>query len=233
MKKILRDEIAFSLVDTTGPNNAAIISGIKWLLANGGGCIASPNKRTMENFLGAISPEPRKLTSELEKENIHLSCGGVSLPMDTDSVLSLYTGTEIDGFLRGSRAKRVYLIPWKEDDASWFKSAYRPVIVDSDFTVAERQPEYGRVQNRIPKAQDETLVYFAEIAAAYGYSLQWREIQRFKMDLMQHRSEWMSISLQDVWLRCADLGMSANDSNEVRDLLCQLHEGHNFRPARI
>ena len=70
------------------------------------------------------------------------------------------------------------------------------------------------------------------MAARYGNSLQWREKERFKAELMNNRSAWMALDPKVVLRRCVELGMSAEDADEISGMAKQLKDGHRFRPKR-
>ena len=59
-------DIEFLLVDTTGVNNEAIAAGLAWLANNGGGCVVTPDTRSMKTALGAeTDTELKKAESRL------------------------------------------------------------------------------------------------------------------------------------------------------------------------
>lgn len=230
-------ETEYLLVDTTGVNNEAIKAGLGWLAENGGGCVVTPDKRSMENSLGAnTDSQLKKLETELGSYGITLSWKRRGLPFSSKNVMALYMDKEIDEVIQRGNVEKIFFIPWMESEADWFKSAYKPVIVeiaeDGGLVKSALQPEPVSTDDLIPEEQDKILQILARMAVGYDNNLQWRERERFKADLMSYRSAWIKVEPKDVLRRCADLGMSAEDADEVSDMVKQLREGHNFRPKR-
>lgn len=127
----------------------------------------------------------------------------------------------------------MFIIPWIEKDADWFKAAFKPVIVTVDvngeLAQADTQPAYARVKDKLPKALDHIIGYLANKAADYNNNLQWREQKRFKADFMNHQADWKQVDPEMAFLRCVELGMSAEDSKEISSMIKQLKEGYKFR----
>ena len=230
-------DIEFLLVDTTGVNNEAIAAGLAWLANNGGGCVVTLDKRSMKNALGAeTETELKKVESRLGGYGISLSWKRRDMPYGTKNILALYMDKEIDEAIQHGSVEKVFFIPWMESESQWFKDAYRPTIVEIEdggkLVPIEHQPERESVEGLIPDEQDKILRILARTAAGYDNNLQWRERERFKADLMNYRSAWMQVDPKLVLRRCAELGMSAEDADEVSGMVKQLREGHRFRPKR-
>ncbi|WP_448983011.1 hypothetical protein [Olsenella uli] len=229
--------IEYLLVDTTGANNEAIKAGLGWLAENGGGCVVTPDKRSMVNSLGAdMDSQLNKLETELGGYGITLSWKRRGLPFSSKNIMALYMDKEIDEVIQRGNVERIFFVPWMESEAEWFKSAYSPVIVeiaeDGSLVKSATQPEPISTDGLIPEEQDKILQILARMAAGYDNNLQWRERERFKADLMNYRSAWVKVNPNDVLRRCASLGMSAEDADEVSGMVKQLREGHSFRPKR-
>lgn len=230
-------QIEFLLVDTTGVNKPAIAAGLAWLADNGGGCVVTPDRRLMENSLEAETDgEFKRLESRLGGYGITLSWKRRGLPYGAKNVVALYMDKEIDEVIQRGNVEKVFFIPWMESEADWFKNAYRPTFVDAndegELVPVETQPAYESVQDLIPEEQDKILELMARMAAGYGNNLQWREKERFKADLMNFRRAWMALDPEVVLARCTELGMSAEDADEVSSMVKQLKEGHKFRLKR-
>lgn len=223
------------MVDTTGANRPAIRSGIRWLADAGGGCIVTPLRQNMETVLDIDTEgEFKKVENALNSHGITLSWKRRGLPYSAKKVLAVYMDKDIDQVIQHGNAEQVLLIPWTKSEAIWFKDAYKPTIVEvsseGTLTPAKQQPEYQTFEGQIPEEQDKILRLLAAHAAGYNNVLQWREVERFKADLMNYRSAWVQIDPELVLRRCAQLGMSAEDSTVVSDMVKQLREGHRFRP---
>lgn len=230
-------DIEFLLVDTTGVNNEAVAAGLAWLANNGGGCVVTPDKRSMENALGAeTDTELKKAESRLGGYGISLSWKRRGMPYGAKNILALYMDKEIDEAIQHGSVEKVFFIPWMKNESQWFKDVYRPTIVEIEdggkLVPIEHQPERESVEGLIPDEQDKILKILARMAAGYDNNLQWRERERFKADLMNYRSAWMQVDPKLVLRRCAELGMSAEDADEVSGMIKQLREGHRFRPKR-
>ena len=230
-------DIEFLLVETTGVNKEAIAAGLAWLASNGGGCVVTPDKRTMENALGIeTESEFKKAESRLGTYGITLSWKRRGMPYGAKNIMALYMDKEVDAAIQHGTVERVFFIPWMESESQWFKDAYRPTIVeiadDGKLVAAEHQPVHESIGDLIPEEQDKILGILARMAAGYDNSLQWRERERFKADLMNYRNAWMQVDPKLVLRRCAELGMSAEDADEVSNMVKQLREGHRFRPKR-
>lgn len=230
-------QIEFLLVDTTGENKHAVVAGLAWLAENGGGCVVTPDRRTMENALGTVTDgEFKKAENQLGSYGIALSWKRRGLPYGARNVVALYMDKEIDEIIQRGSTERVFFIPWMESEANWFKNAYRPTIVEIDkngsIISVNEQPAYANAKDSIPDEQDKILEILARMAAGYGNSLQWRERERFKADLMNNRSAWMAVDPKVVLRRCAELGMSAENADEISNMVKQLKNGHRFRSKR-
>ncbi len=230
-------EIEFLLVDTTGVNKRAIASDLAWLADCGGGCVVTPDKRTMKNAMDAKTDGTFKRVEEkLRGYDITLSWKRRGLPYGAKSVIALYMDKTIDEVIKRGSVERVLFVPWMESEADWFKSAYKAIVVDVDdagnLVAAEMQPAYESVRDLIPDEQDRILEILARTAACYDSNLQGRERERFKADLMNCRSAWVKLDPKVVLRRCAELGMSAEDADEISGMVKQLREGHRFRPKR-
>lgn len=230
-------QIEFLLVDTTGENKHAVVAGLAWLAENGGGCVVTPDRRTMENALGTVTDgEFKKAENQLGSYGIALSWKRRGLPYGARNVVALYMDKEIDEIIQRGSTERVFFIPWMESEANWFKNAYRPTIVEIDkngsIISVNEQPAYASAKDSIPDEQDKILEILARMAAGYGNSLQWRERERFKADLMNNRSAWMAVDPKVVLRRCAELGMSAENADEISNMVKQLKNGHRFRSKR-
>lgn len=230
-------QIEFLLVDTTGVNKHAIAAGLDWLAENGGGCVVTPDRQTMGNALGLETDgEFKKTENLLGSRGITLSWKRRGLPYGARNVVALYMDKEIDEVIQKDSTERVFFIPWMESEADWFKNAYRPIIVEIDendsIVPVNEQPAYASIKDQIPNEQDKVLEILARMAARYGNSLQWREKERFKAELMNNRSAWMALDPKVVLRRCVELGMSAEDADEISGMVKQLKDGHRFRPKR-
>lgn len=225
------------LVDTTGPNDDAVAAGIAWLYSNGGGCILSPEKRTMQNVLKAKTDgEFKKREDELSRLGISLAWKRRGVPRTAQNLMAVYMDTTVDAEIRSGDFERVFLVPWTESEADWFKTAYNPVIATVDangeLVQADRQPAYTSVKDGIPEVPDNILSHLARSAADYDNQMHWRERERFKADLMNHRADWMQVNPETALRRCAELGMSAEDASKISKMVKLLREGHRFRPKR-
>ena len=230
-------DIEYLLVDTAGVNNEAIKAGLGWLAENGGGCVVTPDKRSMVDSLGAdTDSQLKKVEVELGRYGITLSWKRRGLPFGSKNIMALYMDKEIDEVIQRGNVEKVFFVPWMESESDWFKTAYKPIIVevgeDGSLVKSPIQPERISTDELIPEEQDRILQILARKAAGYDNNLQWPERERFKADLMNYRSAWVKIDPKDVLRRCADLGMSAEDADEVSGMVKQLREGHNFRPKR-
>ncbi len=227
----------YFLIDTVGPNSTAIAAGAAWLNDNGGGCIFTQDKGTMRNSLDVkTDTELKKAESKLASYGISLNWSGRSVSHAAGNLMAVYTDPIIDGEIRDSGLEQVFIVPWTEKDSSWFKAAFKPTIVvvnaNGELTKADVQPVYASVKDEIPEALDHTLDLLAQYAAGYDNRLQWREEERFKADLMNHQADWKKIDPGTALLRCAELGMSAEDSEKISLMIGQLKAGHMFRPKR-
>lgn len=229
-------KIEYLLVDSTGVNEPAIAAGLNWLAMHGG-CVVTPDKRTMQNALDVETDgQFKKTEAELGRYGITLSWKRRGMLFGSKSIMALYMDKDIDEVIQRGSVERVFFIPWMESESSWFKDAYRPTIVevdeDGNLVPLADQPHRQNMDDLIPEEQDKILKILARKAAGYGNNLQWIERERFKADLMNYRSAWIKIDPKDVLRRCADLGMSAEDADEISDMVKQLRDGHRFRPKR-
>ncbi len=225
----------YFLIDTVGPNSAAIAAGAAWLDDNGGGCILTQDKRTMRNALDVnTDTELKKIESKLASYDISLSWSGGNISNAVSNLMAVYTDPTIDGEIRDNNLEKVLIVPWLEKHSNWFKAAFKPTIVvlnaNGELTKADNQTAYASVKDGIPDTLDRILCYLAQWAAGYDNRLQWREEERFKADLMNHQADWKQINPETALLRCAELGMSAEDSEKISSMIGQLKAGHRFRP---
>lgn len=231
------DNIEFFLVDTTGVNNEAISAGMKWLMQNGGGTVTTKDKATMENVLNVTTDgEFKNKEADLERYGIVLNWQRRGLPRNSKNILAVYTDKSVDDIVRCCTTEKVFFIPWTKSEANWFKTAYMPTIVDirenSTLVPSPVQLQPLNTEGLISEKQDEILQILAREAAGYGNNLQWREIERFKAELINERNDWIKINPKDAIIRCIDLGMSAKDADAVGSMIKRLQAGHTFRPKR-
>ena len=150
--------------------------------------------------------------------------------------MTVYADTTVDTEIRSDDLDKVFIVPWNEKDSVWFKAAFKPVIVEinanSELERVGTQPVYLSVKDEIPDALDHILGYLSRCAAGYDNKLQWREEERFKADLMNRQADWKQVVPETALLRCAELGMSAEDSENISSMIGQLKAGHKFRPKR-
>ncbi|WP_050341444.1 hypothetical protein [Olsenella sp. oral taxon 807] len=227
----------YFLIDTVGPNSAAIAAGAAWLDNNGGGCILTQDKGTMRNALDVkTNTELKKIEVKLASYGISLNWSGVSVTHAVGNLMAVYANPTIDGDIRGNNIEKVFIVPWTEKDSNWFKAAFNPTIVvvnaNGKLVKADAQPVYASVKDKLPEALDRILGYLAQWTAGYDNRLQWREEERFKADLMNHQADWKRVDPETALLRCAELGMSAEDSEKISSMIGQLKAGHKFRPKR-
>lgn len=231
------DNTDYLLANTVEPNDEVIIASIAWLKEQGGGCFLTESRQTLENIFNCTKRSDFEyVKTELEKCGITLSWQRHGLPCPVSNILAVYVSTKFDDTIRNSKARHILIIPWTEKEANWFRSAYKPTIVgiraDNSIAPVDLQPEPQSVKGLIPDDQDKILVKLASCAAGYDNSLQWREIERFKAELMKNIISWIGIDPELVWLRCGELGMSADDAYEISNMIKQLREGHRFRPKK-
>lgn len=231
------EDIEYLLVDSTGINKPAVVAGLNWLAEHGGGCVITPDKRTMENaFDVETDGQLKKTEDKLGRYGITLSWKRRGMPFNSKSIMALYMDKEVDEVIQRGSVERVFFVPWMESEASWLKDVYRPIIVevdeDGNFVPLADQPQCQSMDDLIPEEQDRILKILAHKARGYGNNLQWIERERFKADLMSYRNAWIMIDPKDVLRRCADLGMSAEDADEISGMVRRLREGHRFRPKR-
>lgn len=227
----------YFLIDTVGPNSAAIAAGAAWLNGNGGGCILTQDKGTMRDSLDVkTDAELKEAESELASYGISLNWSGRSVSHAAGNLMAVYTDPTIDGEIRDSGLEQVFIVPWTEKDSSWFKAAFKPTIVvvntNGQLAKADVQPVYASVKDEIPEELDHIFGLLAQCAAGYDNRLQRREEERFKADLMNHQVDWRQLDPETALLRCAELGMPAEDSKKISSMIGQLKAGHKFRPKR-
>ena len=185
---------------------------------------------------GAQDTSQQQAKSSRKRRGISLVWRLRDISSEAKSVMAVYVDKSIDEFIPYDNTERVLIMPWKESDLTWFKAAYRPVIVEVDqdgiLVPLANQPELQSVKELIPEGLDERLEFMARSAAGYGNCLQRIELERFKGELNKRRGEWMTVEANNVLLRCAELGMSSGDAEEICEMLRKAQGGHTFRPRR-
>ena len=185
---------------------------------------------------GAQDTSQQQAKSSRKRRGISLVWRLRDISSEAKSVMAVYVDKSIDEFIPYDNTERVLIMPWKESDLTWFKAAYRPVIVEVDqdgiLVPLANQPELQSVKELIPEGLDERLEFMARSAAGYENRLQRIELERFKGELNKRRGEWMTVEANNVLLRCAELGMSSGDAEEICEMLRKAQGGHTFRPRR-
>ncbi|WP_251159130.1 hypothetical protein [Caniella muris] len=230
-------DIEFLMVDSTGANDEAVAAALRWLAEQGGGSVVAPDKRTLQSTLGAPTDAAfERLERRLSGMGITLAWKRRGLPFRAQHVVALYMDKTIDDVVQNGCVEKLLIIPWTQDELDWFKTAYDFVIVvvadGGGIDAADTQPETQSVEELVPEELDKILRILAQVTAGYDGHLQWREIERFKAELMNYSNEWMRLDSDVVFRRCIELEMSATVSEAVRGMVKRLHEGHRFRPKR-
>ncbi len=88
------------------------------------------------------------------------------------------------------------------------------------------------MSNGLPSDLEQILSYIAQSARGYGNRLKWNEVAKLKSDMMVVRHRWTPdrAPVELVRARCLELGMTAEDTSTVTDLLRRTQSGRRLVP---
>lgn len=80
----------------------------------------------------------------------------------------------------------------------------------------------------MPNGVEGILEHIAGMAAGYSSGLKWNEEDKLKADMMNRPDRWVPITVEQVRLKCRELGMRPNDIDTVAGFLQRRKEGRRF-----
>ncbi|UQN29577.1 hypothetical protein [Brachybacterium kimchii] len=85
---------------------------------------------------------------------------------------------------------------------------------------------------KLPADIDQILKALASWAAGYSTGLKWNEVAKLKSDLMENRAYWRGFAPVLVRDRCLELGMEAEDAEEIHGYVTKAQAGKRLVPEK-
>lgn len=101
-------------------------------------------------------------------------------------------------------------------------AAVRPATYSRDVPSTPSSP--------LPEGIAAILEHLAGMARGYNNHLKWNEVAKLKADLMNTPARWRAVPVARVRERCLDLGMRAEDVDEIVDLVTRAQAGRRLMP---
>ena len=199
------------------------LRAIKWLLAQSGGPIV------------VVTPQ-RQFSSESVKRLVdragvhHLTWRGFSAGALAESrVLYAWPDRKHLNQLWGCGADAIAVIEWNEEEtAEWIEDAAPVQLLRQCAVEPAEQPEESSMSEPLPNGVEGILEYVAGMAAGYSSGLKWNEEDKLKADMMNRPERWEPITVEQVRVRCRELGMRPDDVDTIAGYLQRRKEGRRF-----
>lgn len=202
------------------PQNAR---AIKWLLEQPGRSVVvvTPQKQFHGDSLKWLVGQPGV---------VHLTWRGLSTgSLSGQRVLYAWPNRKHLNGLWGVDAEALAVIEWNEDEtAEWIEDA-NPVQLLHGATVPPSAKEgQGEDREPLPNGVEGILEHIARMATGYSSGLKWNEEDQLKADMMNRPDRWVPITVEQMRVKCRELGMRPNDIDTVAGYLQRRKEGRRF-----
>lgn len=199
------------------------VRAINWLLAQPGGpvVVVTPRKDFDGTSLMELVAQPR-VTHRIWRG---FSRGVLS---GTRVIYAWPDRQHLDD-LWGCTADAIVVIEWNErQTAEWIADA-KPVQLFLDQTVDPNlEAVEEEAQEPLPNGVEGILEHIAHMAAGYSSGLKWNEEDKLKADMMNRPERWVPITVDQVRVKCRELGMRPRDVDTVAGFLQRRKEGRRF-----
>jgi len=127
----------------------------------------------------------------------------------------------------GAEADALVVIEWNEDETAEWIAAVRPIELLATGTL---QPPESTTEPLppLPNGIEEIIGYVARMAAGYSSGLKWNEEDMLKADMMNRPERWTSVTVEQVRLKCRELGIGPKDVDTITELLQRRKDGRRF-----
>lgn len=126
-----------------------------------------------------------------------------------------------------AEADALVVIEWNEDETSEWREDARPVELWPGET-SDPGPKPASTLPPLPDDVARILEHIASMAASYDSGLKWNEEDRLKADMMHRPERWAHVSVEQVRVKCRELGMQPKDVDTVSGLLQRCKDGRRF-----
>lgn len=197
------------------------VRAIRWLLEQPGGdvVVVTPNREVPSESLGKLVRNPRVVH--------HAWRGLTSSSFRGQRVIYAWPDREHLNHVWGAKADALVVIEWNEEQtAEWIADA-RPIELLVDREV-QPQKRIAEELAPLPNGIDGILEHIALMAAGYSSGLKWNEEDKLKADMMNRPERWVSVSVEQVRMKCRQLGMRPKDVDTISDFVQRRKEGRRF-----
>jgi len=87
-----------------------------------------------------------------------------------------------------------------------------------------------QLKTELPGSVERFLEFVAMQSAVYGNSLNYREEDRIKADMMNCPSRWRGLTADQIRNGCLVLGMTEEDASQIAYYRQRVIDGHKLRP---
>ena len=119
------------------------------------------------------------------------------------------------------------VIEWGEKETADWIAAADPHDLSSRRP-APRSAETPKLSEPLPNGVDAVLENVARWAAGYSSGLKWDEEDKLKADMMNRPDRWEPITVEQIRVKCRELGMRPNDVDTIAGFLQRRKDGRRF-----
>lgn len=128
----------------------------------------------------------------------------------------------------GAEADALVVIEWNENQtAEWIADA-RPIQLLAEGNVQPPEQEGSETLEPLPNGIDGILEYVAHMAAGYSSGLKWNEEDKLKADMMNRPERWLEVTVEQVRVKCRQLGISPKDVDTIAGFVQRRKDGRRF-----
>lgn len=196
---------------------------IRWLLDQPGGqvVLVTPTKQVPGDVLSRFATSPGIA---------HLSWRGFSShSLARRRVVYAWPDRQHLNDLYGVEIDALVVIEWNESEtAEWMEDANPVQLLNGTTVQPSARDGESHDGEALPNGVGAILEHIASMAGGYSSGLKWNEEDKLKADMMNRPQRWEPITVEQVRLKCRELGMRPNDVDTVAGLLQRRKDGRRF-----
>lgn len=199
------------------------LRAVTWLLAQPGGpvVVVTPQKDFDSASLKELVADPR-VTHRTWRGFPASSLSGYR-------VIHAWPDRQHLNDLWGVEADALVVIEHSEQDTvDWIAEASPVHLIDGRTVGPDAGARDDDPAKPLPNGIEGILEYVARAAAGYSSGLKWNEEDMLKADMMNRPERWASITVEQVRIKCRELGMRPTDVDTVAGFLQRRKQGRRF-----
>lgn len=198
---------------------------IKWLLKQSGGPIIVVTPKM------SIDRDSLPLNKLISKPGVtHRSWRGLSATsFSGQRVLHAWPDRKRLNDLWDIEADALAVVEWSPAETEdWIDSVNPVQLYPNEIVEPSSDNADMEIGEPLPDEVERILEYIAAMAAGYSTGLKWNEEDKLKADMMNRPECWAPVAVEQVRVKCRQLGMSPKDSDTIAGFLQRCKEGPRF-----